>query len=96
MSTRPRNGWFHVVFNYINPGDGEGTRVVYDGRLVAGVLNKRSMDITEGDGRIAIGRLYSGSNVRAGSHEVDELILFNKALTNDEIAKLNRSNILNH
>ena len=71
------------------PGDGEGTRVYYDGRLVAGVLNKRSMNITEGDGRIAIGRLYTGSNVRSGSHEVDELILFNKALTDDEIERLN-------
>ena len=89
MSTRPCNGWFHVVFNYIGPGDRAGTRVYCDGRLVAGVLNKRSMDVTEGDGRIAIGRLYTGSNVRAGPHEVDELILFNKALTNDEIAILN-------
>ena len=87
--TSPRKGWFHVVFNYIGPEEGEGTRVHYDGRLVAGAPYNRSMDITEGDGRIAIGRLYTGSNVRSGSHEVDELILFNKALSDDEIARLN-------
>ena len=87
--TAPPTGWFHVVYNYIGPEYGQGTRVYYDGRLVTGTTQKRVFDIIEGDGRIAIGRLYTVSSERAGSHEVDELIMFNKVLTDEEIVRLN-------
>ena len=38
--TSPPTGWFHVVFNYIGPEDGKGTRVYYNGRLVVVMVFK--------------------------------------------------------
>ena len=90
-------GWFHLVFNYIGPEDGEGTRVYYNGRKVASSFEKvgyntLGIGIKEGDGRIAIERIYTGSSSTSGSHEVDELFLFNQALTDEEIERLNSKN----
>ena len=83
-----------MVFNYIGPQMGEGTRIYYDGRQVASSFEKTRYDalgigIKQGDGRIAIGRSFTGSDWRSGSHEVDELFLFNQALTDEEIERLN-------
>ena len=94
VDTRPPpSGWFHVVYNYIGQEDGGGVRVYHDGKLVGSSLEKNEWNygIVEGDGRIAIGRCYIDSNWMSGSHEVDELFLFNKALTDAEIERLNLS-----
>ena len=80
-----------MVYNYIGEEKDEGVRVYHDGKLVGSSLEKYEYDneIEEGEGRIAVGRCFTGSSWMSGSHEVDELFLFNKALTDSEIERLN-------
>ena len=85
--SRP-SGWFHLVVNYIGPEEGEGIRVYYDGVLVGSDTRKNVHTISEGNGQIAIGRFYNNNKWRDGSVVVDDLILFNQALTDDEIQRL--------
>ena len=86
--TRP-SAWFHLVVNYIGPEEGGGIRVYYDGVLVGSDTRKDVHTISEGNGQIAIGRFYNNNNKwRDGSVVVDDLILFNQALTDDEIQRL--------
>ena len=42
----------------------------------------------EGDGKIVFGRVYTGSNMRYASVQMDELLFFNHVLTTVEILKL--------
>ena len=85
--SRP-SGWFHLVVNYIGPGEDEGIRVYYNGVLVGSDTRKYVHTINDGDGKIAIGRYYNNNQWRDGSVEVDDLILFNQALTDEEIQRL--------
>ena len=80
------SNWFHLVYNYIGPYDGEGIQIYYDGKQVGSDSDKYNTQGIGGDGRIAVGRYYTDEGDWAtGSTEVDELFLFNKALTDEEI-----------
>ena len=52
------SGWFHLLLNYIGPNNGQGIRIYYDGVEVGSTGTKGGNIKTDGNGTIAIGRLY--------------------------------------
>ena len=76
------------MLNYIGPNTGEGIRVYYNGGGVGGDNTKWNRSPSAGDGRIVVGRYYTGRSQRYASVEVDELIFFNRYLSIEEIRML--------
>ena len=81
-------GWTHIVMNYIGPNDGEGIRGYYNGSEVASETTKSEDTVPAGDGRIVIGRVFTYSDERYTSMQIDELIFFNKALSTTDITAM--------
>ena len=71
--------------NYIGLNDDEGIRIYYNGAEVATDTTKYEDTFPAGDGRIIIGRRYTGQDWDYASVHVDELIFFSSALTSDEV-----------
>ena len=90
MFPRP-SGWFHVVVNFLGPNDGEGIRVYKDGADVGNETTIYSKTYTQGDGRLVVGRYYTDQDLHYAGAQVDELILFNQALSPEEIQILSRA-----
>ena len=80
--------WFHLVLNFIGPKEDQGTRVYHDGVQATMDSNKGGNTYIEGNGRIVIGRRYSEEDCDYASVQVDELLFFNRALTEVEIGML--------
>ena len=76
--------WFHMVFNYIGPNNGQGIRFYRSGRLVQNVTGKFPYRSVKTYGIFVIGR---GTELFS-SLEVDKLLIFNHALTEAEITML--------
>ena len=76
------------MVNFLGPEDDQGVKVYYNGVQEGSDPSKYEYAIQVGDRKIAVGRYYTGSSWRDGSVEVDELIMFNQALTNEEIVRL--------
>ena len=85
--TRPH--WFHIVFNIIGPNDGEGFRIYHDGKLVGNATSFDRIRSHAIDGRIVIGRFYTDHNSDYASFDMDELLFFNRSLTESEIQMMN-------
>ena len=82
-------GWTHIVLNYFGPNNGEGLTVFYDGEKVGGDNSKNEELLSvSGDGRIVVGRRWTDSDREYTSVQVDELIFFNQALSNENINSL--------
>ena len=64
-----RYGWFHLVVNFINPL--EGIKVYNDGIKVASTATNLGGSYSQGDGRIVIGRSFTGLDGNYASVEVD-------------------------
>ena len=85
---KSKEEWTHVVLNY-NSGQNilqifqDGLEPVNDNAII---IEKH----TPGDGRIVIGRRFTGSESEYTSVQVNELLLFNKTLIVEEIGKLNQ------
>ena len=79
------DGWFHLVLNYIGPADGQGFNIYTDGALLGNGTNKVTLSYTPGDGRLVIGRLFTDRDDAYVSVEVDELTVWNRTLTLQEI-----------
>ena len=86
-SSRPH--WFHIVFNIIGPNDGQGFRIYHDGKIGGNVTRFHRPRSTAHDARIVIGRFYTGHNSSYASFDMDELLFFNKSLTEEEIKMMN-------
>ena len=56
VPTRNFAGWFHIVFNFIGPNDGQGFTVYHDGELVQNATRKRPIRNFPRNSRIVIGR----------------------------------------
>ena len=80
--------WTHVVLNYFGPDDGQGITIHYNGAQVGSDTRQRIGTALPGDGRIVVGRRFTGRNRAYASIEVDELIFFNKFLGTTDIAAL--------
>ena len=77
------SGWVHLVLNFC----GNSTVVYHDG-IRQNDTEQLVTNINPGDGRIVIGRRYSGLDEAYSSVQVDEVLFFNEALTDDEIKML--------
>ena len=71
--------------NYIGPADGQGITVYTDGAVQGSGTSKGSGSRPPGDGRVVIGRYYTNRDDRYASVAVDELTLWNRTLTLQEI-----------
>ena len=78
------------MLNYIGPNNGEGIKIYYDGQEVDSDTEKVVWHLPGEDGRIVVGRLqtYKDQNGSYASVQVDELIYFNAALTNDDVQSI--------
>ena len=89
--TRPANNdWFHIVLNFIGTNAGEGFRIYHGGELVANSTRLISNRFPRIQGSIVIGRAFSTQDERYSSIQVDHLLFFNQALTEEEIKMLSR------
>ena len=71
--------------NFIGPNDGEGFRVYHDGVIVRNETTKQSGGGVQNNGRLTIGRQLTDYDASYVDIQVDELMIFNKALTLTEI-----------
>ena len=82
-------GWFHLVLNFIGSNDGQEMVVYLDGEEVARVARKSTPGTApQGDGRVVIGRLETDDDGYYGSIMIDELTLWNQALSLQDIQNL--------
>ena len=78
------NQWIHLVMNYID----EGFEVYQDGGLVEAELNMGIIDATPGDGKLVLGKQYTDEDYKNVNMDLDELVFFNRKLTEQEVLKL--------
>ena len=82
-------GWFHVVLNYIVD---VGDAMYINGTEVMRATNwYDEYNFSAGDGRIVVGKRQTDANQDFASVQVDELIFFNQALTDEEIKSIYNS-----
>ena len=86
------NNWFHILFNFIGPNNGEGFRIYHShsGVLVANVTRYSFSSFSRIHGRIVIGRAFTAIDEDYSSVVMDDLLFFNQAVTDDEIKMLSR------
>ena len=77
------------MVNYIGPNNGEGVRIYINGTEED--TEKVEWTYSAGDGKIVVGRAYTNQNQDYASVQVDELIYFNAALTNDDVQSIYNS-----
>ena len=80
--------WMHLVLSYIGPNYGQGIRVFKDGVLASYDRSRFSGTYIAGDARLVVGRKYVDRDDYYTSVEIDELIFFNEALSDDEVREL--------
>ena len=79
------SGWTHVVLNYIGPKNRQGIQIYYDGVQTKNDEVKFAWDIPTGDGRVVVGRRTTSLEQDYTGVDVDELMFFNKKLSDQEI-----------
>ena len=80
--------------NYMGPNHGQGIGMFIDGAEVASDTIKETGSTPaplQLDGRIVVGRRYTNRDKDYASVQVDELIYFNQALTDEEIRSIYNS-----
>ena len=76
--------WFHLTWVYHGPS--LGTIVYHDGVKIANGSSIHPKDnITTGDGRVVVGRYYTEKNSLYRSVQLDELVLWNRELSDEEV-----------
>ena len=88
MQTTVPTGWFHVVYNYIGPGNGEGVAIYHDGVEELRKTDRSTHAYAAGSGVVVIGRAFPSRDEKYVSLMVDELMFFNRKLTLEEIENL--------
>ena len=83
------SGWTHIVLNFIGPDNGQGIRIYYDGEQTGSDNTKNVHAFQSGDSRVVVGRQFIDEDDHYASVDVDELILFNQALTDQNILDMN-------
>ena len=90
VSVGKSNEWVHGVLNFLGPNDEEGIRIYENGKHVGNHTTVVQSPTSEPNGRIVIGRVFTEVNVLYGSVQVDELLFFNRSLTEAEIRMLSQ------
>ena len=75
------------MLNYLGPNNGQGIRVYYDGVQTKSDEMKETLvnPYQPGDGRVVLGRELIDSNSRYASADIDDFLLFNEALSDQNI-----------
>ena len=86
VRTPKPSGWVHVAMVYHGVGQGitgyvDGSQIGYDTQIYAGGTGV-------GTGQVVIGRRVFGWGPRYASAYVDELKMYNRQLSQEEIAKM--------
>ena len=81
-------GWFHVVLNFIGTNSDEGFKLYYDGVEKDINLKTTTGNFTLGSGTVVIGKRSAFSDEGYSSVMVDEMMLYNRKLTETEIEDL--------
>ena len=89
MVNTTANRWHHIVFNFIGSGDGQGFKVYHNGKMVVNATTRRARRLPVLDKKIVIGRLYTNESDGYSSVDVDELVLTNRAFSEEGIKRLN-------
>ena len=89
------SGWVHVLFNFIGTNDGQGIEVYYDGENVGMDTSRRPHGKSNGHRSIIVGASYSADSADYASVKLDELLFFNVALTETQIALLSNESSSN-
>ena len=76
--------------------DKDEIQIYNNAEKVATDKTKAAGKNSKGNGRIVIGRHFSGSDGKYASVEMDELLFFNQALTEKEITLLSKYTIERH
>ena len=87
-SDQVSDSWFHVVINYIVSDCGKGFTTYINGRAA---MSDRSINEgfnTAGNGRIVIGRSFTEVNDFYTTMEMEELVIFNRFLTDEQINQI--------
>ena len=82
------DSWFYVVINYIGSDRGEGFTTYINGRAAMSDRSKNDEFNTAGNGRIVIGRSFTDVNDFYTTMEMEELVIFNRFLTNEQIQQI--------
>ena len=82
--------WFHSVLVYHGSAVGQGITLYHNGMMVGNVTSKDSMEqFLPGQGRMVIGKLTTNNNNnKYASVEVDDLTMWNRTITWQEIKDL--------
>ena len=93
--TRPSGPiWYHIVFNFSGENTSDAVKIYHDGVPVAGLnLSRVLPSINFADGTIFLNRALTSQMGTYGSFQIAQLLFFNQALIDTEIAML--SNISN-
>ena len=75
----------------MGPNSGEGLRIYYNGAEVGSDTDKSPGSNSAEGGRIVVGRRWVNLDQEYASVQVDELIFFNRALTNVELESIYNS-----
>ena len=79
------NTWIHVGYVFRGPSNGQGIRVYKDGIYENAGSQKASWSTGTPSGVLKIGRLFEGSDAKYSRAQVDELMFWNRQLSEDEI-----------
>ena len=82
------SGWTHAVLDYLGPNDGQRISIYNNEEKVARDTTKAERLYSAADGRIVVGRRFKDKDQDYASVQVDELIYFNQALTNEDIQSI--------
>ena len=93
--TRPSGStWYHIVLNYSGENTNDAVKIYHDGVPVAGSNATFELpEINFADGKIFLNRAQTSQLGNYGSFQIAQLLFFNQALIDAEIAML--SNISN-
>ena len=89
LDVTPPSGWTHVVMNYLGPEDEQGIRVYFNGTQVRSDNTKQPATYQPGGDRVVVGRFYVNYDDSYGNVDMDELLFFNEALTDENIRDMN-------
>ena len=75
------------MLNFIGPSIGQGVQAFRDGTQIDDATEGSDSHDTAGPGRVVVGRRFVNRNQDYAHVEVDELIFFNQALTEEEVSQ---------
>ena len=86
----PITGWFHLVVVYLGPNNGQGLVVYINGTQERRKTTKHDDSRQPSNGQLVIGKKTTNGDYFYSSVAVDELTLWNRQLTAQEVEDLHQ------